>query len=458
MRRSVMLLATLQACAGAASREPARRPSVILLLTDDQRWDCLGCAGHPILRTPNIDRLAAEGVNFRNAFVTTSICAISRASIVSGRYCRTHKVGDFNTPLPPAVLAESFPALLKRAGYRTGCFGKWGIGPPVPRDIFDVWDAWSGQGEYFLTHGGERVHNSEYLARRAEQFVRTTPADRPFCLLVLYKSPHDPYGQPDPRDAGLFKDQAVPVPRTATAAHFDKLPKFIQSSEGRTRALKFYPTPDRLPDHIKDYYRLIAGVDRSVGKVLDVLDALGRAQDTVVVYSSDNGFFLGERGLSHKWLMHEESIRVPLLVRYPAAVPPRRVDDLALNIDIAPTVLELAGLPVPAGMDGHSLCPLLEGRASAWRQDFFYEHHFHFGGKIPRTEGVRTADWKYITYLDVEPPYEEIYDLKADPFEERNLAAEPARRDRLESLRARHREYVAKFGSAVLPSPPRRNP
>jgi arylsulfatase A-like enzyme len=456
MRTAFALALVVQACSAPAPQEPERRPSVVLLLTDDLRWDCLGCAGHPVLRTPNLDRLASEGAMFRNAFVTTSICAISRASIVSGRYCRSHKVGDFATPLPPAVLAETFPALLKRAGYRTGCFGKWGIGAPLPRDVFDVWESWSGQGDYFLPLGGERVHNSEYLARRAEEFLRSTPADQPFCLLVLYKSPHDPYGQPDPRDADLFKDDPVPVPRTAAPEHFERQPAFIRASEGRTRAQKFYPTPDRLPGHIKDYLRLVAGVDRSVGRILGVLDELRRARDTMVLFSSDNGFFLGERGLSHKWLMHEESIRVPLLLRYPRAVSPRRVDEMALNIDLAPTVLDFAGLAVPAGIDGRSLRPLVEGRPREWRTDFFYEHHYHHGGKIPRTEGVRTADWKYITYFDVDPPFEELYDLRADPFEERNLATDAGHRDRLEALRARHRDYVARLGPPVLPAPPRK--
>src|SRR5262245_4493772 len=192
-----------------------KRPNLVFLLTDDQRWDCLGVAGHPLLKTPNIDRLAAEGVYFKNAFVTTSICCISRASYFTGRLCRNHGVGDFNTPLPAAVLANSFPALLKKAGYRTACFGKWGIGGPPPKELFDAWDAWGDQGTYFLTLDGQRVHNAEYLSRRAITFINAGPADQPFCLIVLYKSPHD-VQQPDPRDAELFKDATIIPPKTAT--------------------------------------------------------------------------------------------------------------------------------------------------------------------------------------------------------------------------------------------------
>jgi arylsulfatase A-like enzyme len=454
---TVAALALLLETGSAVQAEP-KRPSVVVFLTDDQRADCLGCAGHPLLKTPHIDRLAAEGVRFQNAFVTTSICAISRASLFTGRLCRNHKVGDFATPLPREVLAAGFPALLKKAGYRTACFGKWGVGGPPPTEVFDTWDAWGGQGTYFLDLNGQKLHNSEYLARRAEEFLRSCKPGQPFCLLVYYKSPHEPY-QPDPRDAALFKDDKVPVPRTATAAHFEKMPAFIRESEGRTRALKNHPTPEAYQEFVKQYLRCLAGVDRSVGQILNVLDDLKRTDDTLVVYSSDNGFFLGEHGLSHKWLMHEESIRVPLIVRYPAlprAMHGKRLEQLVLNIDVAPTVLDFAGLEAPAGTDGRSLRPLLTGKPVEWRTDFFYEHHFHLNGKIPRTEGVRTADWKYITYYDVKPAFEELYDLKQDPHEEKNLAGDPAHKERLEQMRALYRQHLAKLPPPVLPNPPKK--
>jgi arylsulfatase A-like enzyme len=440
--------------ATTAQAETPARPNILVLFTDDQRADCLSCTGHPLLKTPHIDRLAAEGVLFQNSFVTTSICCISRASLITGRLCRNHQVGDFSTPLPPEALASSFPALLKQAGYRTGCFGKWGIGGPPPKEVFDVWDAWGGQGDFFHKVDGEKVHNSEWLARRTEEFLRGCKPGQPFCLIVHYKSPHDPY-LPDPRDAELFKDVKVPVPRTATQAAFEKLPEFIRASEGVIRARKSHPTPESLQEFIKQYLRCIAGVDRSVGKIMGVLDELKLKDDTAVVYSADNGFFLGERGLSHKWLMHEESIRVPLIVRYPklgADQRGKRLAPLALNIDIAPTVLDLAGVKVPEKMDGRSLKPLLEGKSVEWRTDFFYEHHFHYNGKIPRTEGVRTADWKYITYFDVNPPYEELYDLKNDPQEEKNLATDAAHQERLAALRTLYKQHVAKLPAAVVPA------
>jgi arylsulfatase A-like enzyme len=430
------------------------RPNFVVLLADDLRADCLSVAGHRLLKTPEIDRLAAEGLLFNNAFVTTSICCISRASFITGRYARHHNVGDFATALTPELLAATYPAILHRAGYHTGCFGKWGLGGAPPEGVFDVWDAWGGQGEFFHNVEGERIHNSEFLTRKATQFLRGRPAERPFCLLVYYKSPHDPY-QPDPRDARLFADAVIEPPVTYTDRHFAALPEFIRKSEGRTRALQGHATPEAYQEFVKQYLRCIAGVDRSVGEIRRVLAELKLAQNTVVVFSSDNGFFLGEHGLSHKWLMHEESIRIPLIVSDPRrsiSSRGRRLEQMVLNIDLAPTLLDLAGADIPAGTDGRSLRPLLAGESPPWRTDFFYEHHFHYGGKIPRTEGVRTTSWKYITYTNAEPPFEELYNLATDSHEEHNLAGDPAYRERLEALQRRYRDYVARLGPPVLPA------
>jgi arylsulfatase A-like enzyme len=459
MRSALYIIALGTAFASVAESNAAdapARPNLVLLLTDDQRADCLSCAGHPLLKTPNIDRLAKEGAHFRNAFVTTSICCVSRASYFTGRLGRNHKVGDFNTPLPADVLAASFPALLKKAGYRTACFGKWGIGGAQPKGIFDVWDAWGGQGEYFLQLDGQKVHNSEYLARRALDFIRGTPADQPFCLIVLFKAPHDPF-QPDPRDVGLFEDVAIKPPKTATKEHLEAMPPFLRESLGRAWALRDIPTADKYEQYVKNYLRLIAGVDRSVGQILQALDDQKHAQQTLVAFASDNGYFLGEHGLVHKWLMYEESIRVPLIVRYPQLPKERqgiKVDELALNIDLAPTFLDFAGLEIPRGVDGASLRPLLEGKPARWRKDFFYEHHFSppKGPAIPRAEGIRTQRSKYITYLDPGVNYEELYDLRADPLEEHNLAGARDQAEQLRALRKRYQEYVAKLPPAVLPS------
>ncbi len=447
MRRvAAALLLALGACAGAPGEveRPPAKPSFVILVTDDQRADTIG---HPTLRLPNIDRLASEGVLFRNAFVTTSICAISRASLMSGRLARNHKVGDFKTPLPDDVLETTYPALLKKAGWRTGCFGKWGIGGKPPAGVFDVWDAWGGQGDYFV--GPEKTPNAEWLARKAEEFIRSTPRGQPFCLVVLFKAPHDPY-QPDPRDAALFSEVDFPPP--ASAAGFDKLPAFLRTSEARLRHDKWTGKAG-YAEFMRNYLRCLAGVDRAVGKITAALDGARRQDETLIAYTSDNGFLLGEHGLIEKWQMWEESIRVPMILKapwMPAALRGRAVDAMALNIDLAPTIVDWAGLEPSHDYDGRSLRRLMLGQASAWRTEFFYEHHFAYGGKIPRTEGLRTERWKYVTYFDVEPPTEELYDLREDPREERNRAADPAAADTLAALRARYRQAVGGLAPPVI--------
>jgi arylsulfatase A-like enzyme len=302
------------------------------------------------------------------------------------------------------------------------------------------------------------LHNSEYLARRAIDFIKTSKVDQPFCLMVLFKAPHDPL-QPDARDAPLFMEATAPVPKTATKEHFERMPAFLRESLGRKRALPEIGTPQKYQEYIKNYLRLIAGVDRAVGQIMKSLHDEKRDENTLVIFASDNGYFLGERGLVHKWLMYEESIRVPLIVRYRRLSESARgqtIDELALNIDVAPTILDFAGIDIPKSVDGHSLRPLLEGKKTSWREDFFYEHHFHNRnskeGAIPRTEGVRTRDWKYITYIDEKAPYEELFDLKNDPFEEKNLAGDQLHAKRLTDLKRRYREYLDRLPPAILPN------
>ena len=253
---------------------------------------------------------------------------------------------------------------------------------------------------------------------------------------MLFKAPHDPY-IPDPRDAALFKDVDFPHP----PSNFDALPEFLRTSEARTRYDKWIAKAG-YAEFARNYLRCVAGVDRAVGRIAEAVDP-----DTLLAFTSDNGFLLGEHGLIEKWHMWEESIRVPLFVRGPGVRPGAR-DALALNIDLGPTILDYAGLPA-TGMDGRSLRPILEGRHAPWRRDFFYEHHYHHKGRIPRTEGVRTERWKYVVYF--EPPAEQLFDLLADPREMRDLARDPAAAGQLDALRARYRELAGALPPPVLP-------
>ncbi len=439
----------------SAKDDPSKRPSFVVFITDDQRADCLGLEGHPLLRTPNIDRLADEGVAFRNAFVTTAICCVSRASFYTGQYARNHRIADFATPLSDDQLARTFPGLLQQAGYRTGCFGKWGLNGNEPRAIFNAWDATGSQGRFFQDFEGERIHNSEWLARQSVRFIEQTPADQPFCLLVLYKSPHDPF-TPDPIDGSLFIDDPVIVPPTYSTSDLQSQSEAIQVSEGRTRLERRHPTTEAYQEFVKQYLRCLAGVDRSVGKVIDALRKADRLDETVVVFTSDHGFLLGEHGLSGKWLMYEESIRIPMVMRdpgLPESLRGTRPEGLVLNIDLAPTILTRAGLTPPESTDGRDLAPLITGEADNWRDDFFYEHHFGYRGRIPQSDGVRTERWKYVTYLD-EPShgYEQLFDLLKDPLERRNLIGTPEHAGILDALKRRYATYRDRLGPPVLPS------
>ncbi|MFZ5828682.1 MAG: C45 family autoproteolytic acyltransferase/hydrolase [Planctomycetota bacterium] len=427
----------------------ATRPNIIFLLTDEHRFDMLGAMGHKILQTPNLDRLASEGVLFNNCFVTTSICMTSRASILSGQYAARHGIWDFQTQFTPAQLADTYPGQLKQAGYWQGFIGKWGVGDP-PTGLFDYDRGFPGQGTYEPKKGENRPHLTIQMGDQALEFLDAVPQDRPFCLSVSFKAPHVQDGdkrqfiyEPDLKD--LYADVTIPPPPLDDPAFFEALPAFFKTSENRARwELRF--TPAKYQEMVKGYYRLISGVDRVVGRVRERLRERGLDQNTIIIFSGDNGFYLGERGLAGKWYGHEASIRVPLMVfdpSLPAARRGARADEVVLNIDIAPTILDYAGIQTPSRMQGKSLVPLVEGKRVPWRTEFFYEHLFDHP-KIPKSEGVRTPEWKYLRYVGTEPLYEELYDLTRDPQEAHNLAADPAYAATLDELRGKWAEWRKK--------------
>jgi arylsulfatase A-like enzyme len=422
------------------SRKPAP-PNILFLLADDLRWDGLGCTGNRLARTPNLDALASKGALFRNYFVTTSICCVSRASILSGQYARRHGINDFATPFSPAAFAATYPALLRAAGYRTGFIGKFGVGERMPEKEFDYWRGFPGQGNYF--EKGDPVHLTKRMGDQALEFLSAGDR-RPFCLSVSFKAPHSQDGAtrefpPDPRDEGLFTEVTFPTPPTAGEKFFRQQPAFVQHSEGRVRWERRFATPVLYQKTVADYYRLVTGMDREVGRVLAALREKGLSDNTLVVFTSDNGFFLGERGLAGKWLMYEPSIRVPLIVadpHSPARARGRAEEAMTLNVDLAPTLLDYAGVAAPPSMQGRSLRPLIGGEKVPWRSEWFYEH-LTLPKIIPPSEGVRTERWKYLRWVGADPAVEELYDLRTDPFEERNLATEGEHRRTLDELRGR---------------------
>ena len=425
-----------------------RRPNLLVVVADDMRADALGYAGNSIIQTPNLDDIARRGVFFQNAYVTTPVCAISRASILTGQYARRHRVLDFTRDLPPETLAQTYPVLLRAAGYRSGFIGKYGIGVRPPTDAFDFWWGFADQGKYEQVDSlGRPVHLTRLIAHQASAFLEAQPRDRPFVLSVSFKAPHvqDEDARQfitDPVEAGLYSDVEIPAPVTAGDEFWQAHPEFFRvNNEGRERWKNLFGNPQMFQASAKGYYRLVTGLDRAVGEIRATLRRLKLDQNTVIVFTSDNGFYMGELGLAHKWYGHDPSVRVPLIVYDPrlGGGGARTETAVALNIDIAPTLLQLAGEPVPAQMQGRSMVPVLRGEKSAWRDDFLFEHLFQHS-RIKRSAGVVGGRYKYLRYVDPVPDYEMLYDLAADPHETTDLARDARYRSTLESLRVRYDE------------------
>jgi arylsulfatase A-like enzyme len=426
-RRQLFGMAAPAVLARAAATN--RPPNLLFVMADDQRWNTLGCMGNPIIQTPTVDRLARNGTVFENAFVTTSICCVSRASVFTGLYERCHGIHDFATPIQAEDRPNTYYNLLREAGYRTGFIGKYGVGNQMPEQDFDYWRGFPGQGKYEVKRNGKVEHLTTIMSEQALEFVDSVEASKPFCLSISPKSPHadDPEPRqyiPEPDLAGLYKDAKIPRPPLSEAEYFDRLPEFLKNTEMHKRWGWRFTSEEQFQTMVKNYYRLITGVDRMLGRLLERLTARGLADNTVVIYTSDNGYFLGERGWADKWMMYEPSIRIPLVVwdgRRANAKPQRR-REMALNIDHAPTLLDYAGVKAPVHVQGRSVRPLAENRKWVQRRDFFYEHHFETkNAVIPPSEGIRSEQWKYIRYLKQDPVYEELYNLRRDPNEKENL-------------------------------------
>jgi len=401
----------------------ARRPNIIFLLTDDQRWDAVGCAGNEIIKTPNIDALAAGGTLFENAFVTTSICMASRASIFTGQFERCHGCNFNSESLLQSSFDNSYAVLLRKAGYRTGVIGKFGFAvteerepssvwkdiSKLPTDQFDEWYGYAGQGNYFPEGEGGK-HLTEIMGDDAVEFLSGCSGERPFCLSISFKASHKPWGDYDPAYSELYVDAPI-------------------------------------DDDMKNYYRLVTGVDVVIGRIRRELTRRGLAEETVIIFTSDNGYMFDDGGHgTAKDLLYDASIRVPLVVydpRAPRRLRGRRLKEMALNIDFAATMLDMAGEKIPESMQGRSLLPLLSGGEYSWRNDFFCENNFPRGDPEGRLSvAVRTDEWKYIRYYEQEPVYEELFELENDPLETVNLATDGNYQQILNSLRQRCDEWL----------------
>jgi len=462
--------------AGRAAAADSKRPNIVFFLVDDQRDDTLGCAGHKIIKTPVVDSLAARGVRFRNTFVTTSICAASRASIFTGLHERTHGFTFGTPPISAEHSAASYPTLLREAGYRTGFIGKFGVKVPkgTTNKMFDYLSAFGGPRLVKQKDGSKR-HTAEICGDKAIQFIRagasgTSGQTKPFCLSVSFPSVHAVDGNRTPGTGhypwpkavdGMYDDVTVPPPRLSEPEVFASQPEFLKKSLNRVRFFWRWDTPEKYQKNIRAYFRMISGVDRVVGRVVAELKKQGLADNTVIIYTGDNGYYMGQRGFAGKWSHYEESLRIPLIVCDPRAPKARRgvvLDQTALNIDLPATMLDLASVGVPKHYRGRSLVGHMKGTPPAdWRTDFFCEHLMNHGS-IPKWEGVRGPRYVYARYFEQKPVYEFLHDLKTDGDQLKNFAADADYADILKKMRERCDELRDAYGGPYKPRPRRKKP
>ena len=402
-----------------------RRPNFLFILIDDLRYNAIACTGHPFVKTPNIDRIAREGCNFTNACVTTPLCSPSRASYLTGRWVRSHGVVDNTDHNELSHRLITWPRLLHDAGYETGYAGKWHMGnDDTPRPGFDRWVSFKAQGVYNnppLNVDGNRIQRDGYitdlLTDYAVEFLQKKRS-QPFCMYLAHKAVHGPF-TPAERHKDLFANEAIV--RTANAQdNLDGKPVMQRMVNG---APAISPqAPGSGDDLIRNQLRCLTAIDEGVGRILRTLDETKQLDNTFVVFTSDNGYFWGEHHLGDKRWAYEESLRIPMLMRYPRLIKAGSKNPaLVMNVDMAPTMLELAGGKAPKEVQGRSVLPLFKGGGKDWRTSFLSEYFMEKNfPKVPSWQAVRNDRWKYIHYTELEG-MDELYDIGNDPIEMKNL-------------------------------------
>lgn len=426
--------------------EPRQRPNFVFILIDDLRYDLVHCTGNPVAKTPNIDRIARNGTIFSNAFATISLCSPSRATFLTGQYghCNGVYVNETRPELDESI--PTWPKMLQDAGYETAFIGKWHMGKGnYPRKGFSHWVSFEGQGPYWNpninTNGEVRQvegYMTDILSDAAMSWLRQE-RDKPFCLYLSHKGLHGPF-EPAQRHANLYDGVEFPHP-----------PNWQENLEGKPQWIKDLsrpknppkpgakPAPGGGPDQVKrKQLQCLASIDEGVGRILNQLERSGLLDNTVVAFAGDNGFYHGEHRLGDKRSAYEESMRIPLIVSYQKMIKPgTKIEDMVLNTDFAPTMLDLAGIKAPDVMQGKSMAPLFAGKNEGWRKEFFYEYFSE--PQFPRiasTIAVRTERWKYIRYPEIDD-IEELYDLESDRYELKNLAYDPKHAATLADMKKR---------------------
>lgn len=454
----------------------AQQPrNVVLILSDDHRFDFMGFhEGSPkFLETPNLDRLAKEGAHLRNAFVSTSLCSPSRASILTGQYMHRHRVVDNQRPVPEGT--TFFPQYLQKAGYQTALVGKWHMGHDndEPRPGFDHWVSFKGQGSYFdpeLNINGKRKqfkgYNADVLSSQALSWLKEgRDKRRPFFLYLSFKAVHYPF-QPAERHRGRYKSEKIDYPETManTQRNYQSQPRWVRDRRYSIHGIDHMETgpfdKDPVPDFDELYHsycEAVHSLDENIGRVMDYLRESGLEDNTLVIYLGDNGFHLGEHGFYDKRDAYETSIRVPMLAWAPGAIKAgSQVDEMVQNIDLAPTILQAAGVAKPqaATFDGASFWPLLQGEEIAWRDHILYEYHWEWNfPATPSLFAIRTERFKFVYHHGVWD-HDALYDLETDPIERHNLINVPAYREQAEKLRAQLFRELEESGALDTPVRP----
>ncbi|NNM29862.1 MAG: sulfatase, partial [Akkermansiaceae bacterium] len=459
------LLIALASLLGASALSAAEKPNIVFFFTDDQTSSTLGCYGHPVVRTPHIDALAKRGTRFQNAFVSHSICWVSRTTILTGLVGRSYGTPGNPDQARPDAVETLYSDLLRRHGYRTGYFGKWHAKMPKgfkKEAHFDVFEAIGRNPFYKEQADGSLRHETEIIVDRGIEFVKSQPKGKPFALNMWFNAGHAEDGDrrpgighfPWPRAVdGMYDDLVIAPPKLGDPAIFDAQPEFLKTTINRERFFWRWNTDWKYQINMRAYFRMISGIDSAIGRFMRALEEAGLADNTIIVYSADNGYHMGNRGFAGKWSHYEESLRVPLIVADPRVPESQRGKvsaALALNVDLPATFLDWAGVDVPERYQGRSLHPVVSaGTPDDWRTETFHEH-FAVRHRIPAFEGIRNKRFKYVRYFD-HGNHEFLHDLENDPDELVNLAGDPEFAAVLEKMRERTTQRVAGFGGPLGP-------
>ncbi|MEM7453493.1 MAG: sulfatase-like hydrolase/transferase [Planctomycetota bacterium] len=451
----------------AVAQTDNEQPDIVFILLDDLRWDGVSYEDHPYVRTPNIDALRARGANMRNAFVTTSICCPSRATFLTGMYASHHGVIDNETSEYNPEVTPPVTRYLQQAGYKTAMIGKWHMGQNgQPREYFDHWISFKGQGKYFdqmFNINGRQVQREGYttdiLADMAIDFIDSQSADQPYFLMLSHKAVHEPF-QPAPRHADAFGAETMPLQPPSWSSDMRNKPEWqrrqlirdvrwdwrTRDAENETVPAIIEPTEWEEDGRSVEQYRCVAAVDDGIGRIMEVLEARGTLDNTLIIFSSDNGYFHWEHRRWDKRLAYEDSLRIPMVVAYPGHIEPNStVEQMVGNIDFAPTVLDFAGVEIPDEFQGLSMKPLFDGSDVQWRDSFFYEYWVDLVHEIPTMIALRTDRYKLIQYPELDD-IDELYDLASDPEEMNNLAEDPVHAELHAELAQRLELAAAKHG------------